>query len=462
MDLTLAEIQKAIRGDLSKEFDGTLKIKGVSTDSRTIKKGEAFFAVKGEKFDGTKFVKDALMNGASAVIVSNGENIQCKKVICVRDTKKALINLASYYRKKINPKVCGITGSNGKTTTKDVLALLLEDTYNVVKNRGNFNNEIGLPLTILDMAKSTEVLILEMGMSGKGELSVLNSAAQPDVGIITNVGPAHLAYFSSLKEIASAKAELIEGLTEDKFAVLNADDYFYDFFRKKTRAKIITFGVKNKSDFMAEDIRLFPFKGSTFVLNVQGKKIKVKTSLPGLHNVYNILAAMAAGSMFFDNLCLLAGKLEKAKPPKMRLEVVNIKDIKIVNDAYNANPDSVMAVLKELGDYEAKGKKVFVFGGMLELGNDSKEYHRKIGEEIVKQDIDYLIIKESDGTVITSDAAIQSGMDRNKIFLVKTNEDIVNILLSFIKKQDTILFKGSRATRLEEAVELLKWRVKNN
>lgn len=446
IDLTLGEIQTAIGWKIPGQFSPGMKIRGVSTDSRTIKKGEVFFAIKGGRFDGARFVKDVLMNGAVAAIVSeNG-----------RDTKKALMDLASYYRRKINPKVCGITGSSGKTTTKDVLALLLKDVYNVVKSSGNFNNEIGLPLTILGMAKDTEVLILEMGMSGRGEISLLSGVAQQDVGVITNVGPAHLAYFSSLDEIASTKAELVENLTHDKFAVLNADDCFFDFFRGKTRAKVISFGLENKCDFTAENIDLFPFKGSEFVLNASGRKIRVKTSLPGRHNVSNVLAAVAAGSVFSDNLGLLAGKLEEARLPKMRLEVVEIKGIKIVNDAYNANPNSVIAVLNEFGSYQTGGRKIFVFGDMLELGKDFEIYHRKIGEEIVRQNIDYLVVKESDGTAVTSNTAIKCGMDKNKIFAVKTNEDAVNILSSFIKKQDVVLFKGSRATHLEETVELLK------
>lgn len=446
IDLTLGEIQTAIGWKIPGQFNPDMKIRGVSTDSRTIKKGEVFFAIKGERFDGARFVKDALMSGAAAVIVSeNG-----------RDAKKALMDLASYYRRKINPKVCGVTGSSGKTTTKDVMALLLKDVYNVAKSSGNFNNEIGLPLTILGMAKDTEVLVLEVGMSGKGEISLLSSAAMQDIGVITNVGPAHLAYFSSLEEIASAKAELIENLDQDKFAVLNADDCFFDFFRGKTRAKIISFGLKNISDFTAEDINLIPFKGSEFVLNALGRKIKVKTSLPGLHNVSNVLAAIAAGSVFLDDLSLLVVKLEEARLPKMRMEVVEIKGIKIVNDAYNANPNSVVAVLSELGNYQTGGRKIFVFGGMLELGKDSEIYHREIGEEIVRRNIDCLVIKESDGTVMTSDTAIKCGMDKSKIFIAKTNEDAVSILSSFIRKQDIILFKGSRAAHLEEAVELLK------
>ncbi|MDD5772880.1 MAG: UDP-N-acetylmuramoyl-tripeptide--D-alanyl-D-alanine ligase [bacterium] len=457
--LTTGEIQKAVNGKVSSGFDPKEKNSGISTDSRTIKKGEAFFAIKGEKFDGAEFVDDALKNGASVVVIS-GNKKKGKNIINVSNANKALMALALYYRKKINPKVCGITGSNGKTTTKDVLAMLLKDIYNVTENKGSFNNEIGLPLTILNMANKTEILVLEMGMSGKGELDLLKKIALPDVGIITNVGPAHLEYFSSLKEIASAKAELIENLAEDKTAVLNADDKFYDFFKSRTKAKIISFGITNKSDFMAENINLIPFKGSKFVLNASGKKIKIKTSLPGIHNVYNILAATAAASIFENNLNLLAEKLEKAQPPKMRLEGVKLKGIEIVNDAYNANPNSVMAGLKELGNYGTGGRRIFVFGGMLELGNDSGVYHKKIGEEIVRQKIDYLVVKESDGTIITSNAALKRGMDINKIFSARTNEEIADILLSFIKKQDIVLFKGSRAVKLEEAVELLKSKIK--
>ncbi|MEW6088239.1 MAG: UDP-N-acetylmuramoyl-tripeptide--D-alanyl-D-alanine ligase [bacterium] len=459
--LTLGEIREAVGGKIFGDFNPKEKISGISTDSRTIKKGETFFAIKGEKFDGSKFSGDALKRGSSAIVVSNdSENIEYKNVIYVRDTKKALMDLALYYRKKINPRVYGITGSNGKTTTKDILALLLKNTYKTTESKGSFNNEIGLPLTVLQMSKNTKVLVLEMGMSGKGELNRLFKIALPDVGLITNVGPAHLAHFSSLEEIAAAKSELIENLAKNKFAVLNKDDCFYDYFKSKTRAKIIDFGIKNKSGFMAGNISLLPFKGSTFILNAHGKKIKIKTSLPGLHNVYNILAAVAAASIFENDLNYLAEELKNASLPKMRLEGIKLKGIKIVNDAYNANPNSVAAGLKELGNYKALGNKIFVFGGMLELGSDSGNYHRQIGEEAVRQGVDYLVIRESEETIAASCAAIKYGMDKNKVFSAKTNEDIVNILLSFMKKGDVVLFKGSRAVYLEEAVELLKFRIR--
>jgi len=438
------------------------KIKGVSIDSRKVEPKNLFVAIKGERFDGHYFVKDALDKGATCVILAEKKFSEKerhifssaleKRAVLVENTRTALQDIAKWYRDKFKLKVVGITGTNGKTTTKEMIAEILSKKYKVLRSEKSFNNQIGVPLTLLKLTPATEVLVLELGMNQPGEIGILTRMVKPDIGLITNIGPAHLEFMGSLENIARAKFELLENMDEKGITILNADDPYLFERAKKEEKKVYTFGLERKADFIAEKIMQ---NGNGFFSFSVNSSVPIKLKLLGKHNLYNALAAFSAGSILGVEKEEIKEALENYTPFELRMELVEIDGIKIINDAYNANPFSMEKALETLWGIKTEGRKITVLGDMLELGEKSFEFHKKIGEKVKEYNIDYLFTFGELSRAIAQ-GALEKGLDKKDVFSFQDKKRLMENLLEIIKPGDLILFKGSRKMGLEEIVNDLK------
>jgi UDP-N-acetylmuramoyl-tripeptide--D-alanyl-D-alanine ligase len=438
------------------------KIKGVSIDSRKAEPENLFVAIKGEKFDGHEFIKDALDKGATCIILEEKRFSQKekhlfsstseKRAVLVGDTRTALQSLAKWYKDKFKLKVVGITGTNGKTTTKEMIAEILSRKYEVLRSEKSFNNQIGVPLTLLKLNPETEVLVLELGMNQPGEIGVLTRMVKPDIGLITNIGPAHLEFMGSLENIARAKFELLENMDENGIIILNADDPYLLERAEKEEKKVYTFGLERKADFMAEKIMQ---DGNGFFSFSVNSSTPIKLKLLGKHNLYNALAAFSTGSILGVEKEKIKEALENYTPFELRMELVEIDGIKIINDAYNANPFSMEKALQTLRGIKTGGRKIAVLGDMLELGEKSLEFHKKIGEEVKECNIDFLFTFGELSRAIAL-GALENGIDKKNVFSFQDKKRLIENLLEMMKPGDLILFKGSRKMGLEEIVNDLK------
>jgi len=437
-------------------------IKGVSIDSREIEPNNLFIAIKGEKFDGHDFVKQALDKGASCAVVSEDRlkdkeipyltSTSGKRAVLVKDTRTALQNIARWYRDKFNVKVVAITGTNGKTTTKEMIAEVLSKKYKVIRSAKSFNNQIGVPLTLLKITPETEVLVLELGMNQPGEIGILTRMVKPDFGLITNIGPAHLEFMGSLEKIAQAKFELLDNMDKGGNIILNADDVWLSKRAKTEKRTVYTFGLENKADFMAKNISQ---NGNGFFSFSVNNLIPINLGLLGRHNVYNALAAFSAGSILNVEKEEIKKALENYTPFQLRMELSEVDGVKILNDSYNANPISMAMALETLKEMKTSGNKIAVLGDMLELGEKSFEYHKKIGEKVKECQIDYLFTLGKLSLGITQGAK-ERGFKSENIFPFKDKKSLLESLLEILKPGDIVLFKGSRKMGLEEIVEGLK------
>ncbi|MDH4100114.1 MAG: UDP-N-acetylmuramoyl-tripeptide--D-alanyl-D-alanine ligase [Nitrospirota bacterium] len=438
---------------------GSREIAGVSTDTRTIRPGDLFVALKGPNFDGTAFVKNAFESGAGGAVVPKGfvpgDIGPDFTLAAVDDTLKALQDLAGFHRQRVNPYLAGITGSNGKTTTKDMLASIFSLKGPVLKTQGNFNNEIGLPLTLLKLQPDDERAVVEMGMSAEGEIRLLSKLARPDVAVITNIGAAHLLGLGSIHNVARAKAEILEGLKEDGVAVLNADD---DLLMKATEGfsgRRITFGIGETGDVRGSDIILDHRGRPTFILHYRDEAVTVKLALTGRHNVYNGLAAAAAALAAGFTTTEIRQGLESVEGAAMRMEVRETAGRRIIVDCYNANPGSMKAAIDTLATLH--GRKWAVLGDMLELGDTAAELHRETGRRAAAVGLRGLVLM-GDHAGSTADGAKAGGMDERFIFVCERHEEAADILLEHSSEGETILVKGSRGAKMERIVEALEAR----
>ncbi|PAD66865.1 UDP-N-acetylmuramoyl-tripeptide--D-alanyl-D-alanine ligase [Bacillus sp. 7586-K] len=448
---TLSHIEKVVHGWGLAEKDYNLEIFGVTTDSRAVIKGNLFFPLVGEKFNGHEFVASALENGASAIVWQESEGNPPKDVpvIFVKDTLRALQQLAEAYLNEVRPKIVGITGSNGKTTTKDMVAALLETTYKVHKTKGNFNNHIGLPLTVLNMEEETEIAILEMGMSGKGEIELLSNIAKPDVAIITNIGESHLMDLGSREGIADAKLEIVKGLKEDGVLIYHGDEPLLEERVQALLIKTITFGEHSQNDFVATNMKQ-AINGTSFQVN------NVEYTIPvlGKHNVLNALAAYAVAKHFKVQEDAMIQGFSQLKVTGMRLELIETEQgVSVINDAYNASPSSMKAAINLLVDLDGFNQKIVVLGDMLELGEAEKEYHYQIGASIDSSKIDYVITYGSLGKEIARGAAEKFSPD--VIHHFDDKNELIKQLKSYLQPKDIVLVKASRGMRLEEVVNAI-------
>lgn len=429
------------------------RFSGVSIDSRSVKDNDIFIAIKGERFDGHNFVAEAIEKGACCVIVAKdkavalGNRVPCS-LISVKDTTESLINLAYYHRKRFDIPVVCISGSNGKTTTKEILTELLSTKYNVLKNEGNQNNAMGLSLTLLNLKSEHKIAVLELGTNHFGEIRELTRIASPNVGIITNIGPAHLEFFQDARGVLKEKWQLIEELSPPCIAILNADDVSLkekmSFLPHDADMNIFTFAIKENADFRASAIRCsgrkthFLIKNKPIVLNTISRA-----------NVYNALAAYAASRIFSIDAFDIVEKFKNMKFPKARFEVKKINGVNVIDDAYNANPASFSWALESLKNIRSRGRKIVVIGDMLELGREKETLHRDVGVLLCASKVD-MIVAVGPLSHIASEAAVKRGFDTKQVYKCLSNKEAKKIISDIAKANDTVLLKGSRAMKLEE------------
>jgi UDP-N-acetylmuramoyl-tripeptide--D-alanyl-D-alanine ligase len=431
---------------------------GVSTDSRKVKAGDLFFALRGRRFDGHDFVGEALTRGAVGAVVSrlpaNLPDLGDRCLILVEDTLRALQEWARYYRSRFKLVVVGITGSTGKTTTKDLTARVLGCRWPTLASPESFNNEIGLPLTLLQLRSHHQALVVEMGMRGRGQIAFLCSLARPNCGVITNIGPAHLELLGSLENIAAAKGELLESLPSDGLAVLNFDDPYCRRLGESAQCLVRYFGFGEGADVRADG--LYPTAhGYQFNAWFEGKAVPVSLPLWGRHNVLNALAAMTLGFYLGIEPALLAEALREARHGGMRLEAVpGIRGTLLINDAYNANPVSVKAALEVLAERRAR-RAVAVLGDMLELGEFSRRAHYEVGQAAARLGIDTLVAIGRHAADVAG-GALEAGMAQEKVRCCATKEEAEALLRQILQEGDLVLVKASRAMGLETLVEALR------
>ncbi len=459
MNLTLKEILRIKK--LNAEFFGdetilSLPISGISINSREIENGKIFIAIRGERLDAHQFISDAFKRGALACVVArNWFTVQNKdslrgNFIVVQDTLFTLQEISHYYRKKFDIPFLAITGSNGKTTTKEMIAAVLRQKFNVLKNPGNLNNHIGLPLTLLKLDKNHEFAITEMGTNHFGEISRLAEIGAPNYGLITNIGPAHLEFFGSLDGVYRAKTELWEYLEKEGLGTfVNMDD---PYLRKKLPAvpDVIEYGFEYGKDVRGELVGMDSSGHPAFRCG----ELEIQLSVPGMHNIYNALAAVAVGKKFgvSDEKIKLA--LESFQSADKRMEILDIGGMKIINDCYNSNSASAKRALETLGQMESSGKKIAILGDMFELGDVSEKEHFSVGEYCSKlKKIDFLLAV-GEMSKFTVEAAKDSLGDRAVHFSNKS--DLKKYVLKLLKPGDLILIKGSRGMAMEEITQFIK------
>src|SRR6266550_2021296 len=372
--------------------DGKSFIDKINTDSRTLKRGELFVALRGENFDGHNFVESAAKAGAAGAIVDStwkGKVPENFALILAEDSLQAYQKLAASYRRSLSLKVVAITGSNGKTSTKDFAAAVLARRFRVTKTEGNFNNHVGLPRTILEATSQDEVAVWEIGMNHPGEVAALAKLAAPDVAILTNIGVAHIEFMGSRETIAAEKGALMEAVVAQGTVVLNADDPFTPGMAARARAKVILAGT-TAGTIRASEISQSG-SGTDFTILEGAHRCRAQLPVPGLHMVQNALLAVATGRVFGLSLEDCAAGLVAAPLTKARLQIKEIHGVQFIDDSYNANPDSMKAALRTLVELDADGKRIAVLGEMMELGAESERGHREVGETAATLGIDYLI-----------------------------------------------------------------------
>lgn len=461
---TYGEIAEACGGELVGDyFPPSLRPRGISTDSRRLKKGELFIALRGERYDGHQFLPEVVEKGASGVIVSRiptrlQEEITSGEiaVIRVKDTLKALQELSGKYRQRGRARVIGITGSYGKTLTKDFLASVLGERFRVVASEKSYNNEVGVPLTLLQIDEKTDFVVLEMGSRGLGHIRELARFSRPDIGIVTGIGPVHLQFFKNLEGVVRAKGELLASLPPEGTAVLNLDDPYYLVLRSMCACKHLTFGYEGKAMVRAMEVGLDTRGRASFVLRIKGGDgRRVRLPLPGRHNVVNALAAAAGALAAGATLEEITGGLEKARLTEWRMEMIEkAQDITIINDAYNANPASMQAALETLCELARRSRAIAVLGDMAELGTISREAHEQVGRMVVEYGTDVLITVGKKARFIAQSARA-TGLPRGSVFPTSSVEEAASILRAIVEPGDVVLIKGSRFLGMERLADMV-------
>ncbi|MGQ9646774.1 MAG: UDP-N-acetylmuramoyl-tripeptide--D-alanyl-D-alanine ligase [Thermodesulfobacteriota bacterium] len=459
MTLVLDDVLKATGGRLLQGEEKT-SFRGVSTDSRTVAEGELFIALKGERFDGHHFAIEALKKRAGGVIIEEDRvrdirwnGYRPSAVIAVKDSLRALGDIARERRRQFGTPVLAVTGSNGKTTTKEMIAACLGTTFPVLKTKGNLNNLIGLPLTLLNLTEKERIVVLEMGMNVPGEVRRLTEIAEPDVGLITNIEKVHLEGMGSLERIKEEKGELFRRMRQDGTILVNQDDPRVIDLAGEFKGQKITFGIDHPADVMAKEIMFKGMEGTSFALVTEGVRLAITLPCLGRHFVPNALAAIAASSLFGIDLEKVKETLEHLPPSPMRTEVLRLKGgVSLINDAYNANPRSMELALEILSQMKGGGRGVAVLGDMLELGDDSVEAHQRIGRRVAELSIDFLLVLGEEAPVVV-ESAIRHGFDPEKARIVESHAEAISLLKKIVKNGDWVLVKGSRRMAMEKIAE---------
>ncbi|HZJ82352.1 MAG TPA: UDP-N-acetylmuramoyl-tripeptide--D-alanyl-D-alanine ligase [Clostridia bacterium] len=458
---TIGQIIEATGGEILNHDPSLLntKIHGVSTDTRKVKKRELFIPLVGDLFDGHAFIDRAVKKGAGAILshLDETEYPYDIPVIKVGDTLKALQDLAYFHRNRFNIPIIGITGSNGKTTTKDMVASVLSKEYDVLKTEGNLNNEIGLPLTLLRLEDKHQVGVIEMGMSDLGEIRRLAQIASPTIAVITNIGVSHIENLATRENILKAKKEIFDYFTHENVGILNGDDELLATIEGKLPFKIIYYGTKDGMDLKANNIGTLGGKGVSYDLEQDGERVSIELGIPGKHNVYNSMVVVAIGMIMGMDMYNIIDGLKAFRTGEMRLNIfTTTRGITVIDDVYNASPDPMKAtieILKDLGN----GRRIAILGDMLELGSYSEEAHLDVGKFVVNNQIDILITLGNESRLIGEGAKI-SGMDTECIIHKESNKDVIELLDTILNQDDIILVKGSRGMKMEEIVDYLKKR----
>lgn len=444
---------RLVQGDLNSQA------RGVSTDSRTLQKGNLFVALAGPHFDGRAFLSQAFDRGAVGALISSpwswDSTPDSRMIIEVDDTLQALGDLARLWREPFSLPLVGISGSNGKTTTKEMLAGILEPCGPTLKNPGNLNNLIGLPLTLLGLGSEHRFAVLEMGMNRSGEIRRLSAIAGPTVGLITNIGPAHLEGLGSLEAISRAKGELFEALTQKDWAVINQDDPRILDLATRCHSQKITFGLDFRADVRAEEVRL-DSSGLVFWLCTQGQRREIRLPLPGRHNVGNALAAAAAALILGCSLDRIQGGLEGFSPPAHRLQIrPGPRGAHLIDDSYNANPASLEAALTTFQSLRQDRRGGLVLGDMLELGGSSRTAHQAIGTRIGGLGVDYLLTIGQYTPALMAEA-LKGSRPPAKAVHCSSPTEVLEQLDRLIQAGDWILIKGSHGMALETIAAALQ------
>jgi len=453
MNWTIGQVADALGAGFA---GGDGRVAGYSIDSRSLSHGEMFFAVRAER-DGHEFITSAFEKGACAAVVALDwavpSELRGKALLRVADPRQALADLALAQRRAWGGSVLAVTGSSGKTTFKEAAAAMLATKYRTEKTAGNFNNDLGVPLTLLRMADDAEVAVVEMGMNHAEEIRVLARIAEPNVGVVTNVSHAHVGAFESIDGVAAAKRELIEELGPNGTAVLNADDPRVRRFAEVHSGPVVTYGVAEAADYQATEVVALPEGGSRFGLKAEGRSsgLQFKTRLPGWHSVSNIVGAIAAAAVLDADLAALRAVVADLEPGNHRGQTRRLGAITVIDDCYNSNPAAVEAMLCDLASRPAV-RRIAVLGEMRELGTSSKELHQRVGAAAAKAGLDLLVAVEGDAKWI-AEAAVASGLAGAQTLFVQNAEAAGSVLTELLADGDLVLLKGSRGVRLERALD---------
>lgn len=451
-DINVKDIIEVTKGEIitgNKE----LICENFSKDTRIIKENDIYIGIKGKSFDGNQFWEEALKKGASCAIIENikiteeqKQKYSNKTIIKVENTLKALYQIARLKRERYKIPVIAITGSVGKTSTKDIIANVVSQKYYTLKTEGNNNNNIGLPFTILKLQKH-EALVVEMGMNHFGEISLLTSIAKPNICVITNIGTSHIGNLGSRENILKAKLEILEGTKNPLVVINNDNDLLHNWYEEnKQNWNIKTYGIKNKSNYNAEKIELNG-DSSKFICNINGKREEIRVPVGGEHFILNSLCAITVGTeLKIDSRNIIEG-IEKFELTQKRMDIKQLNNgVKVINDAYNASFESMKATLKYLSEFE-NSRKIAVLGDMFELGNYSEELHRKVGIEVVKNKVDILICNGEDSKYIAIEA---KNMEMENVYQFNHKQEILEFLKKNLKSGDIVLFKASNGMKFFE------------
>lgn len=454
MKMEFAELVGIVNGELlSGNPDG--KITGVSIDSRKINEGDLFVAIVGERFDGHEFISQVFQKGAAACLIEKDiEPVSDRAVIKVKDTRKALGDIAKRCREKFPVPIVAITGSVGKTSTKEMTASVLGVKYNILKTRENFNNEIGLPLTLLELDSFHQMGIVEMGTRNFGDISYLTSICKSDIAIITNIGVSHIERFGSRQNILKAKLEILEGLKDEGVVILNGDDKLLYGLKGLLNYKTVFFGIEGENDYYAYNIRKAGENGTYFDIKLGSREYGFHVPVPGIHNVYCALAAIAAGIESGVPIESIIEGVSHYSPGNMRLNIVPGKGIKIINDVYNASPQSMEAAIEVLKDISGNQRTIAILGDMLEMGDWAFEAHKNVGKFAVSKNVDYIITVGENARGIFL-GALYTGIPGERVYNFECNTEANEFLSDFVHAGDVLLVKGSRGMKMEEIVNHL-------
>mgnify|MGYP001175600928 FL=1 len=459
----VAEVFKPVQGVLA-SGDAAQVFGGVSIDTRTLAQGDLFFAIRGDRFDGADFAAKAIAAGAGGLVMPRGRGQEATAgralaapVIEVDDTTAALQALAQAVRRRSGTRVVAITGSAGKTTTKEVTSEFLAARYRVIRNRGNFNNHIGLPLSLMDLRQRPEIAIVELGMNHVGEISTLVRIAEPDVRVWTNVGEAHLGFFASVDAIADAKAEILENASSSTVLVANTDDDRIVRRIRRFAGRVVTFGIARDADVRATAVEDRGIEGIVATVATPRGGFELKTPLIGRGNLANVLAATAVAIEFEIPLATIVERAARLRPASRRGEVIALAGgITLIDDSYNANPTATKGALDIVGGSSSASRRVAVLGEMLELGDRAVALHEDVGRAAASAHVDVLVTIGGAAPMAMGEAAIAAGLPRSGVHHFATSEEAASAIDGLVRKGDLVLVKGSHGVRTDLVVDRLK------